>query len=131
MTYPVKHVSISINKSRDEVYRHVANPELFTEWLSFVKSVAKKSTDTWVAQTDIGELIFVMSPVNDFGVLDHLVTQSDGSRIKNTLRVIDNGDGCEVIFTLLHLPGRSIEEFKTDAQAIRQDLERLKKLLEQ
>jgi len=131
MIYPVKHISISVNKSKDEVYRHVANPEFFPEWLGFMKSIIKKSPDTWIAQTDIGQLIFNMPPANDFGVIDHLVTQPDGSRIKNTLRVIDNGDGCEIIFTVLHLPDRTTEAFEADAEAVQQDLKRLKQLLEQ
>lgn len=131
MLYPVKHISISINKSQDEVYRHASNPDLFPEWLEFVQSIARQSGNTWIAQTTIGQLIFEMSPVNEFGVIDQLVTQPDGMRIKNTLRVIANGDGSEVVFTLLQPPDKTSAEFEKDAEAIQADLARLKQMLEQ
>jgi hypothetical protein len=46
------------------------------------------------------------------------------------LRVVPNGDGCEVMFTLLRLPGTTDEQFAADAAHIAKDLEILKGLME-
>ena len=37
---------------------------------------------------------------HDHGVLDHDVTLPSGETVHNPMRVIPDGDGCEVVFTL-------------------------------
>jgi hypothetical protein len=44
--------------------------------------------------------------------------------------LIGDGQGCEVVFTLLRRPGVSDREFADDAAAVRRDLAGLKRLLE-
>jgi hypothetical protein len=63
-------------------------------------------------------------------VVDHEVATPAGERILNPMRVIPNGSGCEVVFTLFQRPGVSDETFETDAQWVTRDLESLKRLLE-
>ncbi|MGH3505202.1 MAG: hypothetical protein ACRDQA_30565, partial [Nocardioidaceae bacterium] len=41
---------------------------------------------------------------NDFGALDHVVTLPSGESVYNPLRVIPEGDGCEVVFTVPAAP---------------------------
>jgi hypothetical protein len=53
-----------------------------------------------------------------------------GEIIYNPVRVISDGSGCEVVFTLRRLPGMSDEEFARDANAVAADLTRLKRVLE-
>ena len=48
----------------------------------------------------------------------------------NPLRVLADGDGCEVVFTLRRQPGMDDEAFDADAAAIRRDLATLRRLLE-
>ena len=38
-----------------------------------------------------------------FGVLDHEVTLPSGVTVLNPLRVVPDGDGCEVVFTQMYL----------------------------
>lgn len=66
----------------------------------------------------------------DHGILDHDVIFPDGTRVHNPLRVLVNGDGSEVVFTLYRLPGVSDADFEKDASLVREDLERLRKVLE-
>ena len=67
---------------------------------------------------------------NEFGVLDHEVTLPSGDVIYNPMRVVPNGDGCEVVFSLRRLPGMSSEDFERDAGLVQADLTRLKQVLE-
>jgi hypothetical protein len=46
------------------------------------------------------------------------------------MRVIADGEGCEVVFTLRRQPGMSDEDFERDAAAVLADLGTLKRLLE-
>lgn len=54
-TYPVKNISISINRPADEVYQYASNPENFPEWISFIKSMTNQG-DIWIGETDLGDI---------------------------------------------------------------------------
>jgi hypothetical protein len=58
------------------------------------------------------------------------VTLPDGETVTNPLRVLSEGSGSEVVFTLRRQPGMTDEAFEADATAVRTDLEALKQLLE-
>jgi hypothetical protein len=58
------------------------------------------------------------------------MTLPSGDVIDNPMRVVPNGDGCEVVFTLRRLPDMSDEDFERDAGLVQADLTRLKQLME-
>ena len=70
-------------------------------------------------------------PVNEYGVLDHDVVLPDGTSVTNPLRVLADGAGSEVVFTLRRRPEMSDEQFAADTSAVQADLARLRDLLEQ
>lgn len=129
-TYPVKNISISINRPADEVYQYASNPENFPEWISFIKSMTNQG-DIWIGETDLGDIKIKLTPPNTFGIIDHLVTLSNGETVNNPMRAVANNKGCEFIFTLFWMPNRTEEEFNEDANAVTQDLQQLKTILEQ
>ncbi|WP_239088377.1 hypothetical protein [Planosporangium mesophilum] len=67
---------------------------------------------------------------NKYGVLDHDVTMPSGEVVYNPMRVVPDGDGCEVVFTLRRLTDMSHGEFARDAGLVQADLQRLKRVLE-
>jgi hypothetical protein len=67
---------------------------------------------------------------NPFGVLDHRVTLPGGESTLNPMRVVANGDGSELTFTLFRPPGVTDQAFAADAAQVEADLRRLKTLLE-
>jgi hypothetical protein len=129
-TYPVKNISISINRSAAEVYQFASNPEHFPKWVAFIKSMTKQE-DIWIGKTDAGEIKIKFAPVNDFGIIDHEVTLSNGETVYVPMRAIANNKGCEFTFTLLRMPNRTDQEFNDDAKAVTADLQKLKEILEQ
>ncbi|RZJ68780.1 MAG: SRPBCC family protein [Flavobacterium sp.] len=130
MTFAAKNISVSINRPKDSVYEFASDPENFPKWLAFVKSVRKKTDLVWEAETDLGKIEFELVPKNEFGVIDQVVTLPDGTKVDSHLRVIENGSGTEVVFTLFRTPGKTEKEFDDDARAVQTDLETLKIKLE-
>ena len=55
---------------------------------------------------------------------------ASGETAHNPMRVVANGEGSEVIFTLFRRPGVAEEDFAADVRAVQRDLEALKELLE-
>lgn len=130
MTYPVKNISISIDKPVGKVYQFASNPESFPVWVEFIKSMRKEARDIWFAETDLGNIKIEFTPKNEFGIIDHLVTLPDGSTTNNPMRVIENGKGSELVFTLFWMPSRTVEEFNQDAKLVENDLKKIKQILE-
>lgn len=123
-------ISISINRQWNEVYEAVWRPEDFARWASGLsKSSLSRDGDGWKAEGPDGPVRISFTDHNDFGVMDHCVTLGDGSVIYVPLRIIRNGDGAEVLFTLFRQPDMSDAKFTADADWIERDLLALKVLV--
>ena len=70
------------------------------------------------------------TPRNSFGVVDHTVIRPSGQRVYVPMRLIANGEGCELLFTLYREPNISDAQFSSDAAFVQRDLDGLKRLLE-
>jgi hypothetical protein len=88
-----------------------------------------RSPCTGHIQTSLGEARFSFAPANDMGVLDHDV-ELPGGIFHNPMRVIPNGAGSEVLFTVVQFPGISDEQFEADLNTVRADLNKLRTVLE-
>lgn len=123
-------ITCSINRPASEVYEFASNPENLPKWVrSFCLSV-RKFNDRWEMETPTGWVAIRFVPSNEFGVLDHVVTLPNGDSILNPMRVVANGEGSEVMFTLFQLPGMSDEQFAKDAEMVEADLRALKTVIE-
>lgn len=78
----------------------------------------------------MGRMRVLFSEPNNHGVLDHAVIPDNYPAMHNPMRVVANGDGAEVIFTLFQRDGMSDDEMAADAGMIARDLAALKALLE-
>jgi hypothetical protein len=127
--YRAHTVSVGIPVDPTTVYAYVADPTNLPIWApGFFNAVEKQGTG-WVAQTTLGQITLRFAPANDFGVLDHDVDLPGGT-FHNPMRVIPNGTGSEVLFTLIQLPGVSDEQFQQDMDTVRADLNKLRTVLE-
>ena len=123
-------VSVSISASPERVYEFALDPANLPKWApGFFKSIAK-CDGRWVAQTTMGEVAFSFAQRNSFGVLDHGVTLPSGESFFNPMRVVANGQGSEVLFTLFRQPPMTEAEFDQDAKVVLGDLEKLKAVIE-
>jgi hypothetical protein len=130
-TYPSRTITVSIESDWRLVYDFTSIPQNFSRWAAGLGTRFEKSGDDWTAEDPNGRVIRIhFSPRNEFGVLDHTVAFEDGRIANNAMRVVPNGAGAEVMFTLLRLPGVTDEQFAADAAAVERDLKSLKTTLE-
>jgi len=131
MVHESVHVATAINRPPGDVYAYVADPRHLSSWAAGLAERDVELVDgRWVADSPMGRVVVAFAPPNDHGVLDHDVTLPDGTTVRNPLRVIPNGDGCDVVFTVQRRAGMSDAEFAADVAAVTADLATLRELLE-
>jgi hypothetical protein len=132
MAQPAQVQIIGVHIARDwrEVYAFTSDPAAFPEWASGLGQPLGRDGATWRFEGSEGTATVRFSAPNEYGVLDHYVRLHDGSEVYIPLRVIANGSGCEVQFTLFRMPGMTDEKFAADAQWVARDLHKLKALME-
>lgn len=98
------------------------------EWLSFIRGV-REEDGRWIMEIPGGTMAIEFVPDNELGVVDHRVTLADGQTFYNPMRVVPNGAGSEVMFTLYQAPGMNDVQFAEDAATVQKDLNNLARLL--
>jgi hypothetical protein len=128
--FEVRNITVSIRRSPGDVHTFVSNGENLPRWASGLGKTIRRVDGDWVADGAIGEVRVRFVPPNDLGVADHDVVLETGDTVHNPLRVVPNGTGSTVIFTLMRLPGVSEQQFDEDARTVEKDLATLRALLE-
>jgi len=127
---PSRTVSVTVERSPRDVYDFACVPENLTKWATGLGTSGERVGQAWIAQTPQGPVTVRFIERNDYGVLDHYVTTEDGTEIYNPMRVVANGRGSELSFTLFRRPEMSDAQFEQDAAWVERDLGQLKALLE-
>ena len=123
-------LTVSIARDAASVYEFISNPANLPQWATaFCKSIRKVSSD-WLMETNAGPMRVRFVPPNDFRVADHFVSPAPGVEIHVPLRVLQNGSGSEVVFTLFRSPDMPSEKFAEDLRLVTQDLQTLKRVSE-
>ncbi|MFB8030589.1 MULTISPECIES: SRPBCC family protein [unclassified Streptomyces] len=126
-----RHLSIRVDRPAGQVYAYASEPSHLPEWAAGLGASIEEIDGKWIADSPMGRVVVEFAPKNDFGVLDHHVTLPSGETVHNPVRVIADGPGCDVVFTLRRRPGMSAEEFRSDEAAVSADLATLKRIVEQ
>jgi Polyketide cyclase / dehydrase and lipid transport len=131
MVHESVHVSTTIDCPAGDVYGYASNPQNLAAWAAGLAHQDVQQVDgRWVVESPMGRVVVAFAPLNDFGVLDHDVTLPVGETVRNPMRVIPNGDGCDVVFTVRRRPGMSETDFAADIDAVTADLAALRTLME-
>jgi hypothetical protein len=126
-----EHVTVAIDRPADAVYAYASDPANLSQWASGLADTSLALVDGhWVTDSPMGRVTVDFAPQNTYGVLDHNVTLPSGETVYNPVRVIADGDGCEVVFTVRQRDGVSDTEFTNDLAVVRADLKTLRDLLE-
>ena len=125
-----RFISEWINRAAADVYEYASDPANLPNWAPGLGSSVENVDGQWFVETSEGRVGVAFAPANAYGVLDHEVTLPSGDVIYNPMRVVPDGDGCEVVFSLRRLPDMSDEDFARDAGLVQADLTRLKRVLE-
>ena len=129
-TLQVRHVSVSILRRAEDVYAFASKPENLPVWAAGLGRSLTRVHDEWIADGPLGRVRVRFTPENDLGVLDHDVELPAGVVVHNPIRVVPNGEGSEVTFTLFRQPGVSDQEYEKDTAAVERDLRTLRTVLE-
>jgi hypothetical protein len=121
---------VRIDRPFDEVYEFLVDPANWNQWAFGLGRNVRRSQDGWLADSG-GKVARVQFTVrNSFGVVDHTVIRPSGQSVYIPMRLIANGSGCELLFTLFREPNMSDAQFASDAGFVERDLNGLKRLLE-
>jgi hypothetical protein len=123
-------VSEHIDRSPAEVYAFASDPTNLPRWAQGLGSEVEQVDGRWLVDTPAGPAAVAFAPHNDLGVLDHEVTTPSGERVYVPMRVVPDGAGSEVVFTVRPMPGMTGEELERDVGLVAADLTRLKQVLE-
>jgi len=129
-TVESRTITVRIDRPFDKVYEFLVNPANWNQWAFGLGKNIRRSKNGWIADSDGGIASVRFTPPNSFGVVDHTVTRPSGQRVYVPMRLIVNGGGCELLFTLFREPKMSDAQFASDAGFVQRDLDGLKKLLE-
>ena len=129
-TVESRTITVGIDRPWPDVYDFASVPENFALWASGLARSLKKVDGEWIADSPQGPIKIRFTERNSFGILDHYVTVPPGVEIYIPMRVIANGTGSEVTFTLFRLPDTTDEAFARDGEWVERDLRALKALLE-
>jgi uncharacterized protein YndB with AHSA1/START domain len=125
-------ISVEIDAPATEVYRCVRDPDQLPKWAAGICKSVTIVDGVWHVDTgtELGTVVLAFCEDNPHGVLDHRVTLPNGHSQDNPMRVIANGEGSELMFTVFQAEGMSDEAFVRDVQAVTRDLKTVKMLLE-
>src|SRR3990172_8251155 len=115
-------LSVSINCDPGRVYEFVSKPENLPKWAKMFCRSIKKSKGGWIVETPQGPVKVRFIRKNEFGIFYHYVKPAPGVEFLVPMRVVPNGSGSEVIFTLFQPAGMSDEKSAEDIGWVRQDL---------
>ncbi len=130
MTWTSRHISQSIERDPGAVAAFAGDPANLPLWAAGLSAGIRLEAGRWVTDSPMGTVEVAFAGPTELGILDHDVTLPDGTVVHNPLRVLANDAGSEVVFTLYRLPGVADDEFERDAALVRQDLLRLRDILQ-
>lgn len=123
-------VSISIKCDPKTVYNFVFDLNNLPKWATTFCQSIKKSGGDWTIKTPQGLVKIRIADLNDWGILDHYLFPQTGDEVFVPMRVVPNGSGSEVIFTVFQSPEMSNQNFVDDMKLVKKDLLSLKEILE-
>ena len=126
-----KTISIPIYRPYHEVYEYLVEPRNFPSWASNLgPDFEQVGEHDWATTTRTGRVILRFAPRNDYGVLDHQLIIEGKPPISTPMRLIENDDGCEIIYTQFQRVGMTLEAFASEVEWVTSDFEALRSLLE-
>lgn len=126
----VRFVHVFIDAPPERVYAYVADPRNLPRWAPNFGHTITRSADGWTMETAEGPVPVRFVEPNALGVLDHWVRLPDGQEVHNPIRVVPNGGGSLIAFTVSRLDGWGDDQLAHDVGLVQADLDRLKGLIE-
>jgi uncharacterized protein YndB with AHSA1/START domain len=118
--------SIAIDAPPERVHRFIADATNIPRWAPAFATAIHPGDTHWVATTERGEAEIIVASNPDSGTLDIL---SAADRTRGAFaRVISNGPGSEVLFTLFFEPGTPEQTVTAQMTVVDDELANIKQL---
>jgi hypothetical protein len=130
-TMNARHLSVSIETPFAQAYAFLSNAATLPQWASGLgHSFEMVGPNEWTGEGATGRVTVYFSVPNEAGILDHRVMPDGGEAIFVPMRIVPNGSGAEITITLFQQEGMADAYFERDANTIENDLQSLKRILE-
>jgi hypothetical protein len=130
---PTRALTISIARPWEVVYSFISQPLNFTKWgpMDGAEMTYLGGTD-YLVKFESRPVVIRFTAPNAFGVGDYWAFAQGSSNPGpvNPVRVVPNGDGCALLVLLIQRDGVSDEQFASEAEWLKSDLEVLRSMLE-
>ena len=127
---PARTLTVTIDAPPERVYAFASDGANLPRWAAGLATSVEREGDAWRVASPAGPVTVRFAPNNPFGVLDHVVRLASGEEVGVPMRVVPNGGGSEVLFTLFRTPTMDDARFAADARLVEADLRALKAVLE-
>jgi len=125
--------AVTVRRPFSAVTALLADPSRYSEWAIdyFTSPVAKVDVSTYRVSTPPGDRRFRVDADVDRGTFDLYLAPLDGPfSYPIPIRVLHNGEGADVIFTVTREPELSDEDWRLSLLSLENELNALKRLLE-
>lgn len=127
---PSRTLTISIDRPPAQVAAFIREPRNLPAWAAGLGGSVRQHAGEWFVTTPDGEVRIRFVEPNALGVIDHWVQVAPDLEVHVPMRVLPNGSGSEVLFTLFQPATMPAEKFAADIRLVEQDLAALKRVLE-
>lgn len=122
--------TVTIDVPPERVGAFVADPRNLPRWaVGFARDV-RHEDGRWIVTSAQGDVALRVDTDPRRGTVDFVMAPAPGVEVTAYSRVVANGDGAEYVFTQIQTPGTPDELFEGQVDALRHELQVLKRLLE-
>jgi len=125
-------LSVQILRPRAPIYAYLANPANLANW-TMVKGgtrVPEAGPLVWSFDGPRGKVLVHFTPLNEHFILDYRVVAGEQVTQVAYVRLLENGEGTELVHTSVQQPGITDAQFDSEEEWMRSDLLVLKSLLD-
>lgn len=127
---PSRTLTISIDRPPAVVADFICDPRNLPAWATGLGKAVRQHAGQWFVATPDGDVRIRFVEPNTLGVIDHWVQVAPDVEVHVPMRVVANGSGSEVLFTLFQPATMPAEKFAADIALVATDLASLKQVLE-
>lgn len=129
--YSSKTINIPIARPVAEVYEFLLEPRNYPRWAASLGGRFENiGGRDWLAETPHGPVTIRFAERNGLGVLDHAVFREGEEPTMRMMRVVPNGEGSELIYTIFKRDELSVEAFESEIEWTTTEMSVLKTYLE-
>lgn len=134
-TLHTKTLTVTIDAPFEQVAKYLADPANAHEWATefFAAPLRPTSNGEWIASVPVmgGETRYRQDVDLEHGLIDVFLAPTDGEfGPPLPVRLLRNGDGTDVLWTLARMPGTPDQAWSAGVESMQRELDHLKTLLE-